>query len=370
MLKLKLTLKYMRNKLLYLTGYFYSNFKLKSSLSSIIYIVEKNNWSIYLDGLNITSEINKKINNNFAEISCQPYKFRNKIIHFGSQYMWVDWYKYLSKENKYIVNFYHGKYEDGADIKLHIDEFLKSTPYIYYILTASTLIQKRLISWGVPKKKIVLIPIGVNTKIFKPPSFKNKIRFRKKLGFFEDEFVIGSFQKDGVGWGAGLEPKFIKGPDILVEVLKILAKKIKIKVLLTGPARGFVKNKLNFNNIPYTHVYLNTQESISEYYKALDLYLVTSREEGGPKGILEGLSSGIPVASTDVGMARDLIKNNKNGILLDSYEPEKIAKQILSFIHSKNKLNIKEMRKCIYKSDWEMVAKDHYTKLYKPLCDL
>ena len=100
MLKLKLTLKYMRNKLLYLTGYFYSNFKLKSSLSSIIYIVEKNNWSIYLDGLNITSEINKKINNNFAEISCQPYKFRNKIIHFGSQYMWVDWYKYLSMENQ------------------------------------------------------------------------------------------------------------------------------------------------------------------------------------------------------------------------------------------------------------------------------
>ena len=98
--------------------------------------------------------------------------------------------------------------------------------------------------------------------------------------------------------------------------------------------------------------------------------MVTLCEEGGPKGILEGLSSGIPVASTDVGMARDLIKNNKNGILLDSYEPEKIAKQILSFINSKQKLNINDMRKSIYKSDWEEVAKDHYTKMYKPLSDL
>ena len=41
--------------------------------------------------------------------------------------MWVDWYKHLSK-NKYIVND-HGKYEDGNDVKQHIDEFLK----VYHI---------------------------------------------------------------------------------------------------------------------------------------------------------------------------------------------------------------------------------------------
>ncbi len=358
------------NKFKAFINYMYIDFFYQQNVSKVIYVVEKKNWSIYCDGFEISRAINKKLKNNFCKTSSHPYRFKNTIIHFGSQYMWVDWYKHLSKKNKYIVNFYHGKYEDGNDVKQHIDEFLKSIPYIHYVLTSSTLIKKRLIKWGIPKKKIVLIPIGVNTEIFKPSSLKNKIKFRKKLGFLDDEFVIGSFQKDGVGWSSGLEPKFIKGPDILVEVLKILSKKIKIKVLLTGPARGFVKNKLDLNNIPYSHVYLNTQESISDYYKALDLYVVTSREEGGPKGILEGLSSGIPVASTDVGMARDLIKNNKNGILLDSYEPEKIAKQILSFINSKQKLNINDMRKSIYKSDWEEVAKDHYTKMYKPLSDL
>ena len=31
--------------------------------------------------------------------------------------------------------------------------------------------------------------------------------------------LVGSFQKDGVGWGVGSEPKLIKGPDVLLDVV-------------------------------------------------------------------------------------------------------------------------------------------------------
>ena len=43
---------------------------------------------------------------------------------------------------------------------------------------------------------------------------------RELLGLPRDAFVVGSFQKDGVGFGDGLEPKSIKGPDVLVEALE------------------------------------------------------------------------------------------------------------------------------------------------------
>ena len=39
---------------------------------------------------------------------------------------------------------------------------------------------------------------------------------RRVLGLPASAFVVGSFQKDGVGWGEGLEPKLIKGPDVLL----------------------------------------------------------------------------------------------------------------------------------------------------------
>ncbi len=363
---MKSIIKNLRNKLLSSFGYFWNSI-ISDTLIDVIYIVEKPNWSIYCDGLEITRQINRKIKPNFCKISNRPYIYRNKIIHFGSQYMWTEWYKYLPKNNKYVVNFYHGKNEDGDDVKEHICEFLKSVVYIDIILTASSLIMKRLIKWGVPKNKIVLIPIGVNTNIFCPASEKKRIKIRKMLDLSSSEFLIGSFQKDGVGWKEGLRPKLIKGPDIFVEVLKIIGKKIKIKALLTGPARGYVKNKLQLNNIPYSHFYLDSQQNISKFYQALDLYLVTSREEGGPKGIVEGLSSGIPVASTDVGMARDFIKNNKNGILLNSFDPELIANQILSFLDMKDDFDVDEMRKSVYNADWKIVAEHHFSKIYKPL---
>ena len=36
-------------------------------------------------------------------------------------------------------------------------------------------------------------------------------KIKHNLGIPEDYLVIGSFQKDGEGWGEGLKPKLIKG---------------------------------------------------------------------------------------------------------------------------------------------------------------
>ena len=69
-------------------------------------------------------------------------------------------------------------------------------------------------------------------------------------------FVVGSFQKDGVGWGEGLEPKLVKGPDVLVARARApRAPEVpELFVLLTGPARGYVRRELERLGIPYRHV--------------------------------------------------------------------------------------------------------------------
>ncbi len=362
---IKTKLKYISHSLKSYLSYLNSIIYNKSISQEIVYIVENANWSIACDGNEITKSINKMLKMDIIKVSTKPYKFRNKIIHFGSQYMWIDWYKHLSKKNIYIVNFYHGKPEDGEDIKKHIDEFLKSVEYIHLIVTASTLVRTRLVSWGVPESKLILIPIGVDHKIFKPINHEKKLIIKKDLGFNNNTFLIGSFQKDGVGWGNGLMPKLIKGPDIFVKVLKILSKKVDISVLLTGPARGYVISKLKNYDIRYSHYYLSSQEEMARFYQALDLYLVTSREEGGPKGILESLSSGISVASTDVGMARDLIIDGETGILFKNFDENEIANKILKFIESNKKFNKNKMREKVKSADWIEVGKKHWNILYK-----
>jgi glycosyltransferase involved in cell wall biosynthesis len=126
--------------------------------------------------------------------------------------------------------------------------------------------------------------------------------------------VIGSFQKDGNGWGEGLEPKLIKGPDIFIQTLETLKSSIPdIFVLLTGPARGYIKTGLERLGIPYKHMFLKDYPDVGRLFPALDLYLVTARQEGGPKAVLESMASGVPLVTTRVGQARDIVKNGQNG---------------------------------------------------------
>ena len=109
------------------------------------------------------------------------------------------------------------------------------------------------------------------------PSEIESEKIKIKLGIPKDSHLIGSFQKDGTGWGNGLEPKLIKGPDIFLKVVSALKQKYsELAVLLTGPARGFVKNGLRDMNIDYYHFKLDDYSQISNFYSVLDLYIISS----------------------------------------------------------------------------------------------
>ena len=90
-------------------------------------------------------------------------------------------------------------------------------------------------------------------------------------------------------------PQNDQRPDIFYKVVSDLSKDFNIKILLTGLARGYLKKKLDSKTIPYIHSYLDDCSKLIDYYHALDFYLITSREEGGPMGLLESISSGVPV---------------------------------------------------------------------------
>jgi len=60
-----------------------------------------------------------------------------------------------------------------------------------------------------------------------------------------------------------------------------------------------------------------TQEEMVEFHQGLDAYVCTSRAEGGPHPLLEASACGIPLISTRVGMAPQLILQHENGMLID-----------------------------------------------------
>jgi glycosyltransferase involved in cell wall biosynthesis len=188
-----------------------------------------------------------------------------------------------------------------------------------------------VLSTGIDPAKVFRIPIGVNATLFRAQTPELRAQARRALSLPAEAFVVGSFQKDGVGWGAGYEPKLVKGPDVLLKALQTLRQsQPDLHVLLSGPARGYVRSCLDRLGIPYVHRQLRRYEEIAQLYLALDAYAVPSRQEGGPKGVLESMASGIPVVSTRVGQAAELIRNGENGWLVDVEDSDALAERLAS----------------------------------------
>lgn len=172
-----------------------------------------------------------------------------------------------------------------------------------------------VVSAGVSDERVFKIPIGVDLEHF---------RLGPERG--ASSFVIGSFVKDGVGMAEGLEPKLLKGPDVLVAVVARLRERIRdLSVLLTGPARGYVRRELERLGVPNRHLLLSSREELGLAYHEVDVCLVTSRQEGGPKAALEAMATGVPFVSTRVGQAAELVREGENGLLADVDDVDALA---------------------------------------------
>ena len=182
---------------------------------------------------------------------------------------------------------------------------------------------------GMAAEKVHRIPIGIDAEAFALRTPQRRAEARRAFDLPEDAFVVGSFQKDGVGWGEGLEPKLIKGPDVLVEAVVRARERIpELTVLLTGPARGFVKAGLERAGVPYRHALLPDVDAVAGAYDAIDVCVVASRDEGGPRAVLEAMATGVPLVTTRVGQASDLVVPGVNGWLVDVEDVEALTGSI------------------------------------------
>lgn len=125
-----------------------------------------------------------------------------------------------------------------------------------------------------------------------------------ELGLTIDQFVIGSFQRDTEG--GSRNPKLEKGPDLFCDYVEKLNRD-DLHILLGGWRREYVMDRLSNAGIPFTMMEKAPIEVIQKMYNACDLYIVGSRQEGGPQAIYEAAAMKVPIISTDMGVASDVL---------------------------------------------------------------
>ena len=292
----------------------------------------KEKWSLGWDAYFLIETL-KKLNVGYSE---SRLAFQ-QIVYLQSKFA-APRSQYHRLGNKVLFDYFHGDPSFSPDLEPLLNQIIKKRAKFSCVRVSHSAMEEMLLNRGL-EGKVFRIPLGVHLPWFSVQTAESKSAVRQKLGIPQSAVVIGSFQKDGIGWGAGQDPKLIKGPDILLRTLSILRETVPdLFVLLTGPARGFVKIGLEKLAIPYLHVSPQYPD-IGKYYQALDVYLVTSREEGGPKAILESMASGVPLVTTRVGQAIDLVEHQSNGWLAQIEDPEALAHWALFVIQNKSQIS-------------------------------
>ncbi|MEX0934775.1 MAG: glycosyltransferase [Candidatus Paceibacterota bacterium] len=183
------------------------------------------------------------------------------------------------------------------------------------------------------EKKVISIPNGIE-----PFNLIDKRTARKEL--IEKTPLRGSidlWNTQTLWIGSIGELHQNKGIDIAIEAMARIASEFsKHNVSLVyfvigdGEKREELEQLIRRRRLNPVIYLVGFIPDAQKYLSAFDLFLLPSRKEGLPWTLLEAGYAGLPViASTGAGGAKDVIANEKNGILVPP-DPQKLGDAILS----------------------------------------
>lgn len=240
---------------------------------------------------------------NNAEVSVGDPK-KADLVWIISPWLWKKESRKILKSKTVICSIFHLEDKDFSD--KYLKEFRRREKYVdcYHVISLKT--KKDL--ENITDKKIVYIPFWVNGNIWF--DIEDIETLRDKYNIPRKSFVVGSFQRDTEGSDL-ISPKLIKGPDRFIKIVDQMNSEIdNLTVLLTGKRRQYVIAELEKLKINYVYLEMVDFKTLNELYNSLDLYIVTSRIEGGPQAIVECGITRTPIISTDVGIASEILHKN------------------------------------------------------------
>ena len=200
---------------------------------------------------------------------------------------------------------------------------------------------------GIPEKKLVKIPLGIEM-----PKFLDREEARKKIFSIikqRDSSVAALPQNDKyIGTTANLYKT--KGLDVLIEavndVVNVSAQggsasggeNVKFVVIGEGPERKNLESLIKKYHLENTVFLIGAVDNAAQYLRAFDLFVLPSRKEGLPYTLLEAAAGKIPVVATDVGGVPSLIENKKTGLLIQSENSRKLTDALLYALENPTKM--------------------------------
>ena len=219
--------------------------------------------------------------------------------------------------------------------------------------------RKRLLD--IYKREVYIVPNGIELARFEGISRENT---RKNLGIKSNEKIIL--------FVGTLRP--VKGVKYLIKAMKTVFEKqhdARLFIVGSGKEEESLRTLARELNIEKQITFVGRVENelVPEYMAAADIFVLPSLREGMSVVILEAMASGLPIITTDTCGMSEIIRDGRNGLLVEPKKPEQLAEKILLLLQDENlrreiSTNNKENAR---KYNWENITAELKKIYYKVL---
>jgi glycosyltransferase involved in cell wall biosynthesis len=169
---------------------------------------------------------------------------------------------------------------------------------------------------GVPRARITVIPNGVDASRFAAPGAD-----RAELGGAPGTPLIGS-----VGCLAAR-----KDYGTLLEALALLGRRghaFTCALIGDGPDRAALEAQARALGLGSRVTFLGERPDVARLLPAIDVFVLSSREEGIPNALLEAMAAGRPSVATAVGGTPEVLEDGATGWLVPPASPALLAEAL------------------------------------------
>ncbi len=224
----------------------------------------------------------------------------------------------LNLKKEYKDKFKNVAYRQNITRSIPIIGPIIYNRYFDYQLACSGGVADSLIKSGIKKKKVKVIHNGIEF-----PDNINEIQGREVRDKFSlnDKIVLGLstwFHKER------------KGFDILFRAFSKLDDKFILLIIgIPEEQQNEVREYAASFNIGRERIIMpGYVDDIWKYYKAMDIFLLTSRSEGFSLALLEAGISSVPLIASDIPGNDELIENGENGFLFSLNDTDELVRII------------------------------------------
>ena len=176
-------------------------------------------------------------------------------------------------------------------------------------------------------EKISVIPAGIELDNYLKDG-RDRADMRRELGLSPNTILVG--------WVGRFEE--IKGCFDFLEAAGDVAgrfQEVRFLMVGDGPLRGAIEEWIKERGLADRVILTGYRRDIPRVMKALDLYVLTSLNEGQGMGIVEAMAAGKPVVATGVGGVPSVVRDGETGILVPPGRADMVARALIHLLSNR-----------------------------------